>query len=104
MGNTCAECHVEPHAGQFDSRKGETDCQRCHTARGSSFSELIFDHDRHSRFALGEAHADLECAACHPSWDLGGGNEVVRYRPLKHECIDCHGTHQAPMRKGGKRR
>ncbi|HEX6882994.1 MAG TPA: cytochrome c3 family protein [Planctomycetota bacterium] len=81
----CADCHGDPHVGQF-AQAGTTDCARCHADAGA----LHFDHQRDSRFALDATHAALECAACHVPWPLPGGGEAVRYRPLGTECVDCH--------------
>ena len=87
-GRDCAACHVDPHAGQF-ARAGRSDCARCHdTAPG--FGAPRFDHGRDSRFALDERHARLACSACHVPWPVAGRGEVVRYKPLGTECIDCH--------------
>lgn len=101
LGTACASCHVDVHAGQF-KKNGQTDCTRCHTSRVDSF--LVFNHDRDSRFALGEAHTPLACSACHVPWKLEGGVEVVRYKPLGTECTDCHGVHDDALlrRKRGK--
>ena len=86
-GAGCADCHEDPHAGQF-AEEGETDCQRCHDDEYEDF--LSFDHERDARFALGEAHIALECTACHFS-ETREDVAVVRYRPLGIECVDCHG-------------
>lgn len=97
-GTACAACHADPHAGQFRSEGRPADCARCH--RSSAFEDLRFDHERDARFALGDAHAGLDCAACHEAVHAGG-REVTRYRPLPTECVDCHGVHQDVF---GKRR
>ena len=94
-GTGCADCHADPHAGQFRV-EGVTDCSRCHDDGASSFSELTFDHDTDSRFALHEAHADLDCSACHFPVDVGDA-QIVRFRPLSRECVDCHGEHEDVM-------
>ncbi|MGE0145460.1 MAG: cytochrome c3 family protein [Planctomycetota bacterium] len=99
-GTACADCHADPHAGQF-AIAATTDCARCHVD-GAGFAELIFDHDRHSRFALGEQHRALACAACHKSDEKADG--VVRYKPLPTDCSSCHGEHRDPLRRGGRRR
>jgi hypothetical protein len=91
-GNLCSDCHSNPHAGQFRSEEGATDCRRCHQS-AAGFDRLVFDHDRDSRFPLEESHARLACSACHLPWETGSGAEVVRYRPLGTACIDCHGAH-----------
>ena len=62
------------------------------------FSKLAFNHERHSRFRPGEAHADVACAACHDSV-FRDDVEIVRYVPLPTECVDCHGDHVEPLRK-----
>lgn len=91
-GTSCADCHTDPHAGQF-AVGGRTDCARCHLDAGG----MSFDH-QDSRFPLDQRHASLECAACHQPWPLPGGGEAVRYRPLGTECSDCHG----PKYGGGR--
>ncbi len=90
-GGSCADCHPEPHARQFESG-GATDCERCHASERPDF--LAFDHDRDSRFALGEQHARLDCSACHLAFALPSGAEAIRYRPLGTECVDCHGVQE----------
>lgn len=88
-GRACTDCHVDPHLGQF-RREGRTDCARCHSP-SSSFAADLFDHARHSRFALDERHAALDCSACHLPWPVEDGPEVVRYKPLGVTCAECHG-------------
>jgi hypothetical protein len=87
-GNQCADCHQDPHAGQF-AAGGATDCARCHVEDRPDY--LVFDHDRDSRFPLSEAHERVACSACHRT-TLAAGKEVVHYRPLGMECVDCHGV------------
>lgn len=95
-GTRCADCHADPHAGQFDQR-GATDCARCHEST-RSFARLVFDHDRDARFELGENHAGVACKACHKPFQHAGF-EIVRYRPLGRECSDCHGVDQNVLRR-----
>lgn len=92
----CASCHEDVHLGQF-RRDGATDCARCHDP-AAGWNDLVFDHQRDSRFPLDRAHRRLSCSACHRPWPAGEGG-VVRYRPLGRECRDCHG----PPGRGGKR-
>jgi hypothetical protein len=89
-GPACADCHQDPHVGQF-TVAGKTDCTRCHAA-GSDFHELVFDHQRDSRFPLDATHKPVACAGCHFSWPLQGGGKAVRYKPLGLLCGDCHDT------------
>ncbi|MEM6993718.1 MAG: hypothetical protein AAF721_24605 [Myxococcota bacterium] len=96
IGTTCADCHSDPHGGQF-TVDGAIDCARCHVA-GFQFHTLAFDHDRDARFPLEGAHEQVACAACHPVEELPTGGTQVRYRPLDRECVDCHGVHREALR------
>jgi len=83
----CADCHADPHAGQF-LIDGRIDCSRCHRS-AESFKSLAFRHNFDSRFPLGRAHANVACDACHKQVKIGDA-VVVRYRPVPRECADCH--------------
>jgi hypothetical protein len=85
-GRACADCHADPHAGQF-LEAGRTDCARCH----SDAEGLVFDHAIHSRFPLDETHLPLDCSVCHLPWPLASGEQVIRYKPLGTTCVECHG-------------
>lgn len=87
-GTRCADCHADPHAGQF-AKDGATDCATCH-ATTPHFLALDFDHQRDARFALDATHARLACSDCHVPWPLPGGGSAVRYKPLGVVCGDCH--------------
>ncbi|MBX3462248.1 MAG: hypothetical protein KF830_03685 [Planctomycetes bacterium] len=88
-GGGCADCHSDPHRGQFE-RLGRVDCSRCHKS-ANSFATLSFRHNLDSRFPLSEAHAKVACSSCHKPEPIEGV-PVVRYRPLPTECVDCHGN------------
>lgn len=91
---TCAACHTDPHAGQFQ-RAGVSDCTACHVG-ASAWTLPAFDHDAQTRFKLDSDHAKLTCRACHQPVASPPGAAVVRYRPLGRRCQDCHSA-------GGKR-
>ncbi len=104
-GANCSDCHQEPHRGQFAVR-GKTDCARCHRPT-VSFVDLLFNHDIHSRFKLGDAHRLVACAVCH-RLETGKNSreqdvEFVRYKPIDHKCSDCHGTRGRPFRRRNKK-
>lgn len=101
-GGACADCHEDPHVGQFEL-EDVTDCQRCHSST-ETFTRLSFNHNWDSRFPLDRTHAAVSCSECHRPWVVGGV-EVVRYRPLGMECVDCHGVNQDQLRskRKGKR-
>ena len=88
LGTGCADCHLDPHVGQF-AADGNDNCARCHSS-SASFTSLLFDHDRDSRFPLDATHAQLDCAACHKSWITADRVRAVRYKPLGFACADCH--------------
>jgi hypothetical protein len=92
VDTACAPCHKDPHTGQF-AKNGSTRCEPCHSA--TSWKNLTFDHNTSSRFILTKAHADVQCAKCHPV-EAQGGKPFVRYKPLRSECEDCHkaGPHE----------
>lgn len=84
----CAECHKDPHAGQFASRPGGGACETCHDT--TSFRPARrFDHAKDARFRLEGAHARAACARCHKP-AAGGGSNVVIYRATPRECAACH--------------
>ena len=85
-GSRCADCHADPHAGQFVV-EGVIDCARCHQA--TAWTDLVFVHQTESRFSLGKAHEELACDACHSRVEVGG-RTIVKYRPLPMRCVDCH--------------
>jgi hypothetical protein len=100
-GASCADCHEDPHAGQFADDLGFTSCERCHAAARADF--LTFDHDQDSRFQLGDAHRELDCAKCHAT-DVKDGLAVVRYLPLEIRCVDCHGSNAEVLLRRQPRR
>ena len=101
-GGRCADCHQDPHAGQFDRNQEPADCARCHGTE-TDFKTLRFRHDTHSRFDLGEQHADVACGACHQPVEVNG-QSVTRYRPLPTQCADCHGNAGSPFRRRNRSR
>ena len=86
----CAECHADPHGGQFASRPGAGACDGCHDLSG--FKPATRFNHANSRFVLDGAHARVPCAKCHPSKTDSSGRSYVVYRPLPYRCEDCHGA------------
>ena len=89
-GPACADCHEQPHGRQFELG-GKTDCTRCHTDETADF--LRFNHERDSRFRLGETHKEVACSACHLPV-VERGLRFIRYKPMGTECVDCHGVEE----------
>ncbi len=98
-GTQCADCHEDRHAGQF-AVHGRNDCARCH--KPDTFKALSFNHNLDARFKPGEAHAKVSCAACHKPSAIGD-RQTVRYKPIAHECFDCHGMHEDQLRRRKKK-
>ena len=100
-GNRCADCHQDPHAGQFN-RNGRTDCMRCHK-NAAAFARLTFRHNLDSVFPIEDNHKGLACGACHKKEKIGG-IDVIRYRPLGRNCTDCHADQKNPFGRKGKKK
>ena len=100
-GRNCANCHADPHQGQFEKR-GETDCMRCHKST-TSFATLSFRHNLDSRFPLGDQHAKVACKSCHKE-ETEDGVTFARYKPLPTTCVECHGREEggSPFRRRRK--
>ncbi|HNS11452.1 MAG TPA: hypothetical protein PKM97_02470 [Bacteroidia bacterium] len=86
IGNTCIDCHDNPHGDRFQ-RDGSTDCQRCHTT--NSWNPEKFNHDE-TKFPLEGKHRDLECISCHYTTYVENDKVRTNYTINSFECIDCH--------------
>ena len=87
-GTSCQSCHSDPHAGQFGPTAA-VNCASCHREEGT-FKNLLFDHQRNSKFPLDEVHAKVACAKCHQPMAVSDGAKAIRYKPLGTKCRDCH--------------
>lgn len=83
----CEGCHEDPHGGQFGKGAAAKRCTTCHKVSG--WSDLAFDHDRDSRFALTGRHKGVACGECHAT-DVARGQKHVHYKPLETGCASCH--------------
>lgn len=88
--HACVDCHKDPHAGQFLESPSKGACASCHGADAFRPAAL-FDHERDAAFKLEGAHEDVACAECHKTETVKGA-EVIRYKPIPHQCEDCHAT------------
>lgn len=86
IGVKCIDCHKDVHEGYIDTKYyPEADCKKCHeTAR---WPDISFDH-KITGFELQDAHAKLNCRACH--FPETGGLKVQQFNNLNTECIQCH--------------
>ena len=87
---TCVSCHKKDddkaHKGNFGPK-----CESCHTER--DWKEILFDHDKKTKFALlGKHRAPLKCVSCHKG-DL--------YKDkLQMTCVSCHKKDDDKAHKG----
>ncbi|MGB8516905.1 MAG: cytochrome C [Gallionella sp.] len=73
----CLSCHLkdDKHKNSFGPK-----CESCHVDRG--WKEIIFDHDKKTKYPLLGKHHEAKCVACHKG-DL--------YKDkLKTDCFSCH--------------
>jgi hypothetical protein len=95
LASRCADCHRDPHRGQFAPQVEAGDCKSCHGQ--GVWKPAAFDHAA-ARFPLAGKHRDVACAKCHPSLnesgarvDAGTPGAWVRYRPVDFaSCASCH--------------
>lgn len=83
----CADCHENPHAGQFLQRAN--DCAGCHDS--NKWRPSLFDHDK-TAFPLKGGHENVACSACHTLRKPVAGNLVLFYKPTPTRCEACHGS------------
>ncbi|CAG0995683.1 hypothetical protein BURK1_02520 [Burkholderiales bacterium] len=93
-GVECKECHRDPRSykgtpvecaachGKDDTHKGRygEKCEGCHAAR--SWRDLVFRHDRDTRYPLAGRHSAVKCDSCHTG-------SLYRDK-LATDCRSCH--------------
>ena len=96
-GDTCLDCHKDPHGGPFASVAKGDRCETCHTVQG--FAPADYGVDQHARAAypLEGAHRVAGCAGCHPAPSKPSegvlapdGSKVIKLRGLPQTCAGCH--------------
>jgi hypothetical protein len=97
----CATCHADPHAGRFDRAEspatldGRASCARCHDEVSFRAFPRGFDHGRWTGFALVDAHAAVDCAACHAQWPRADDHGRTWGPANGVSCSACHGDPHA---------
>ncbi|MBL7959585.1 hypothetical protein JNL27_05030 [bacterium] len=82
----CASCHADIHKEQFKEKIDRTGCESCHKA--DSWSALIFDHNKDSKFPLNNKHAGIACSKCHlPDPEYA---PYLKYKGTSSLCESCH--------------
>ena len=81
MGRECAQCHQDPHKGEFGG-----ECTTCHS-QGVWKPAQMFDHSK-SVYPLTGKHATASCSGCHKPVK---GETMPHYRELRYSsCDNCH--------------
>lgn len=82
----CADCHQDPHGGQFKRA-----CTTCHTGPQSwQVTAPLFEHDRDTAFPLRDKHAAVRCVLCHQPPAEGGTLASAKFKGLATACDQCH--------------
>ncbi|MBI5890457.1 MAG: cytochrome C [Nitrosomonadales bacterium] len=73
----CNDCHKkdDKHKGDFGLK-----CETCHNE--TSWKEILFDHDKATKYPLLGKHRDAKCVACHKG-------DIYKNK-LKTDCNSCH--------------
>jgi hypothetical protein len=76
---TCVACHRkdDKHKTRFG-----TQCESCHTDRG--WKQILFNHDRDTKFILRGKHTQVRCDSCHTGF--------LYKEKLQSTCVACHKT------------
>ncbi|MFH0908071.1 MAG: DUF6079 family protein [bacterium] len=95
LSHDCADCHQDPHRGQFDRN-----CTKCHPSPAAwTVGSPQFEHDRDTKFILLGKHATVRCILCHKPQAEGGPLSSARFKGLETTCEKCHAV-QHPQRYG----
>ena len=87
--DACADCHADPHAGQFAAQMRADDCGSCHVT--DSFHAPEVRPRAPEPVSAGGRARHAACGSCHPSErNRRSGQTVVRYKPLPITCAGCH--------------
>jgi hypothetical protein len=90
----CADCHKDPHGGQFAANK----CEECHVVGGFRPSTFTLARHQSSRFPLEGAHAAVPCANCHKEVPDHKGRDI-EFHFASLTCETCHQDphHRSPQ-------
>jgi len=85
VGRLCADCHEDPHNGQFAS-----DCERCHCEQGWKGRWLAESHGPQSIYPLKGKHNKVKCEKCHQPPKENDTLAQARFVNIPHNCQQCH--------------
>lgn len=75
----CITCHEDIHKGRF----GKETCEGCHV--DLSFAQVIYDHNKKTKFELNGKHETTKCTSCHR---FGLAKKFEKFESTN--CADCH--------------
>lgn len=81
----CADCHTDPHHGQFLARKAAGACSECHNELGWKPALFTVAMHQETTYPLQGRHLQVACGKCH----LPRGAETV-YVIKQTNCASCH--------------
>ena len=73
----CVSCHRKDdvHKGRYGEK-----CEPCH--KESNWKDIIFDHERDTKYTLREKHREVKCDSCHKG-------DLYKVK-MKTNCVACH--------------
>ena len=82
----CTDCHKDPHKNELGEK-----CKTCHTLQGWKGKDVVFDHDRDSKYHLEGKHKTVKCVECHVPRPKDAALATALFKNLKYKlCTDCH--------------
>ncbi|MBU1426904.1 MAG: cytochrome C [Gammaproteobacteria bacterium] len=84
----CKACHKKDDDKAHKGKLGPK-CESCHTAKG--WKEVLFDHDKKTKFPLLGKHQDVKCDKCHIN---------KKYKDTPKVCSSCHKKDDDKAHKG----
>lgn len=79
----CANCHADPHQGQFAAAPYSNRCELCHASSGFKPSTFTLARHAQTAFPLTGAHTAKDCKACHTA-------TPAKFKFAAHSCNTCH--------------
>jgi len=84
----CADCHRDPHRGEFARHEGAGACESCHTVGG--FVPSLFSHDK-SQYPLQGKHQQVPCEKCHSAFADSREKRPLNFKVKDFSrCASCH--------------
>ena len=91
LARECVACHRinDIHAGRYGDK-----CEKCHNEK--KWKDVIFDHDKDTKYKLNGVHRTIRCDTCHTGKQLYGVK-------LGTGCYDCHKHDDKHVGRYGKK-